>query len=289
MLFNFKNKNARTQSMNKAITTLGLALSLGVGIAAPASAQQTEPVPVALTNALKSGDAELLKSFPAEGGLSGFIVRISGKMSVVYATKDGHLLVGSSLVSPAGESLTLKHMEQHAPKPDFTKMWSELTKSTAIVEGNPNAKNILYIFLDPNCGYCHLTWLATRPYVEAGATVKWIPVSFLVREGPNASDKKNAFMLNAKNPAEALTKLKKNWKKPLTETMPNPTPAQQEIFRKNGDLMGKFGFNGTPAMVWKDTNGKIQTSAGMPRLPELAKMLGMKELPQTAPELSQFK
>jgi thiol:disulfide interchange protein DsbG len=53
--------------------------------------------------------------------------------------------------------------------------------------------------------------------------------------------------------------------------------------------MGTFGIAGTPGIVWRDKQGKIQVKSGMPRLSELAGMTGLPAQKEDDPELAKFK
>jgi thiol:disulfide interchange protein DsbG len=53
--------------------------------------------------------------------------------------------------------------------------------------------------------------------------------------------------------------------------------------------MEKFAINGTPGIVWKDANGKIQIKGGMPRLSEIARITGLPEQRIDNPDLQKFR
>jgi thiol:disulfide interchange protein DsbG len=54
-------------------------------------------------------------------------------------------------------------------------------------------------------------------------------------------------------------------------------------------LMGRFGMSGTPALVWKDSAGKVQTHLGLPPLSKLPAITGLPEQKIDDPELARFR
>jgi len=67
-------------------------------------------------------------------------------------------------------------------------------------------------------------------------------------------------------------------------------PADLAIeLEENMTLMGRFGMSGTPALVWKDPAGKVQTNLGMPPLSKLPAITGLPEQKIDDPELAKFR
>lgn len=46
-------------------------------------------------------------------------------------------------------------------------------------EGSGEVGDTVYVIIDPRCPYCQKAYQLTRPYVEQGATIKWIPTAAL--------------------------------------------------------------------------------------------------------------
>lgn len=66
-------------------------------------------------------------------------------------------------------------------------------------------------------------------------------------------------------------------------------PVIAATIRKNGELMDSFGIGGTPGIVWRDKQGKVQVKSGMPRLSELPAMTGLSPQRNTQSALEQFR
>lgn len=167
--------------------------------------------------------------------------------------------------------------------------FSELGQAAHVMEGaSKSPKSILYIFVDANCPFCHLTWKALQPYEATGLQVRWIPVALLRPSSlPKAID-----ILSASNTAAAFRETEvsfgKQW--PLSSHLSASDKAKVAArIRKNGELMAAFGLSATPGIVWKDSAGYIKVKVGMPHLREIPQMTGLPEQPISDTELARFR
>ncbi|MGH8116806.1 MAG: thiol:disulfide interchange protein DsbG [Rhodanobacteraceae bacterium] len=239
--------------------------------AATASATPSVDKPAAdvsaVQRALAANGVEITGTLDAPKGYQGFVATYQGHQLPVYVTPDGrHILVGT-LFDMDGHDLTSSAMAKIEASPFSESQWKELESATWVVEGNPRAKRIVYVFVDTRCPYCHHLWRDSQPFVKAGnVQVRDILVGVIAPESlPEA-----AKILDAKDPAAAWNRNEQNFGK-------NPAPgdhASPESIAKihaNTDLMQKLGFRGTPSVIWKDDDGRIHTLQGMPRDPEMLK------------------
>jgi thiol:disulfide interchange protein DsbG len=256
-------------------------------VAATTPAAAASSVPPALAMAMKAG-VRIEKVFPALSGLTGYVLNKNGEFSIVYATPDNQTLINGMVISAEGQNMAQVYEDLHTPKPALDALWGSLENAAVISTGAKGAavKSVAYAFLDPNCIYCNFAWKAFKPYEKAGLQVRWIPVAFL-----NAtSSAKAAALLQATDPAAALDQHETNYKAggiSIQGFVAKPeTRAKVEA---NGKLMRDFGFNGTPAMVYKDPKtGKVLAKNGMPKLSELPTMFGLPAIANTDPELAKF-
>ncbi|WP_426173671.1 hypothetical protein [Massilia sp. TWR1-2-2] len=66
-------------------------------------------------------------------------------------------------------------------------------------------------------------------------------------------------------------------------------PAVAAAIRQNGELMQRFGIAGTPGVIWKDNQGKVQVKGGMPRLAVLPAITGLPEQKNDDKALDKFR
>ncbi|MBC8737292.1 thiol:disulfide interchange protein DsbG [Paraburkholderia sp. UCT31] len=269
------------------------ALAAIAALVATAAVAQAAPaasgVPKALSLVTQAG-MKIERPFPAPAGLTGWVLSKGGQYSIVYTTADGKYVLAGALIDEAGKNLTADHNAQYVPKVDYGQYWSQLEKSTYIAEGAKNPKTVVYAFMDPDCIFCHLTWKAFQSYEKAGLQVRWLPMGFLK---PDSAGKAAALLTSA-HPDAALAEHEHKFQ-PQTEsggiepmaTIPADIQAKLDANQK---LMATMGFNGTPAIVYKDARtGKVFGKGGMPSLNDLPAMLNLPEQQITDPELLRFK
>lgn len=255
-----------------------------------AAAQPTEPLPAPLEFVTRSANVKVTGSFDAGSGLRGWVVSGADEPTVVYTTADGKSLLVGQMFGPSGQNLTKEHVDRHVPKPDYRALFERLEKATHVVEGpRDRPKAVLYAFMDPNCIYCYFAQRALKPYVEAGLQIRWVQVAIL---GPTSTTRA-AAILQAPNPSEALAQHKQLYDPtkqgsgiaPATEV----TERTRAVLDEGLALMREFGFRGTPAFVWRDAKGAIQTRAGMMKLDEIPAMTGMPAIANDDPQLARFR
>ncbi|MGH9927874.1 MAG: thiol:disulfide interchange protein DsbG [Pyrinomonadaceae bacterium] len=178
---------------------------------------------------------------------------------------------------------------QYASKPEYHALFLELEKTVVITEGAKDAKSVIYVFFDPNCFYCHLTWKALQPYEKVGLQVRWVPVAY---QKPSSTGRAAAIM-QASDRAAALRENEVKYDevhfdggiKPVDKP-PAPLTAQLQA---NTQLMLKFGVPATPVLVWKDNNGNVLLKPGVPRLSQIPGITGLPEQKVDDPNLAGFR
>lgn len=246
-----------------------------------------QPVPPVLNGAINAG-VTVVKQFPAVSGLTGWVLSQGGKHSIVYTTADKKTLIAGVLIDERGQNLSSLHESAQVPQPDLAAAFRQLEKSAYVAEGTVrNPKSVIYAFVDANCPYCNYMWQAVQPYEAAGLQVRWIPVATL---GPTSMPKA-IEVLAAADKVAAFRRMEENHGKRWTAPAGIDEASQPAIaaaVRKNGELMNSFGIGGTPGIVWRDKQGKVQVKSGMPRLSELPAMTGLPPQRNTKPALEKF-
>ena len=269
--------------MKKILTGLVLAGVMGAAFA------QSAPTPKVLNLAL-AGGMKVDKTFPAVDGMTGYVLsKGSGQPTVVFTTNDNKYLVAGAIIDEGGKNLTADYAQKFIPKPEYSQFQSRLDKSAYLIEGSKTPKSIAYVFMDANCIFCHLAWKAFQPYEKVGLQVRWLPVAFLKKDSAG----KAAAMLTAKDPEAALaqneTKFDEGSESGGLAPMEQIPSGVQAKIDENAKLMRDMGFQGTPAVVYKDAaTGKLLATPGMVKLSELPASLGLPAQPNTDAELARF-
>lgn len=266
-----------------ALVASTMSMSMAASSASPNKASAPKgAIPAALQFAQKSANLEIEKEFPAAGGLKGWLVKEpSGRHIVVYTTQDGEVLIAGMALDKAGKNLTAQYAEQYAPQVDYSPAYKAFTSEAAsVMVGNSSAKAEVTIVFDANCGFCKAMHKLVQPAVDAGELrVRYVPVAIMGQD----SDTKGAGLLAAKNPAEAVDS-------------PDPSNDKALIGKvmSNTALMKKYGFNGTPVVMYKSKVGGPETlyvSPGVPNILEMFAKLGISgqvEKLKADPSLARF-
>lgn len=281
---------------------------------------QGDAIPHAIARVLDQG-MTLLESFPAESGLTGWVLSLEGEHTLVYTTAQGDVLISGALLDASGVNLSERYARQYFPKPDIALLegaayirvgqrqeqnlpdsatseavtLSDTAKdtvspgaemSTALSEEAPvpDTPRVVYAFFDPACPLCHLAWKAFKPYMDQGVELRWIPVAFLAPD----SREKAAAILQGTDPQAVMAASMLHF-----NTGDQPAESVKETSRRqlqnNMKLMQRFGIQGAPGFIWEDDKGVLNIRSGMPKLNELAEITGLPEQPQTDPELFRFR
>ncbi len=232
----------------------------------------------------------VLNAFDAAGGLKGWVVKDanSGKDVVVYTTPDGQVLVAGLVLDKSGRNLSSEYADQYLPKADYSKAMAEFHDKAASFDiGSKDAKAEITVVYDPNCPFCHAVHKIAMPAVQAGhLRVRLVPVAILGRDSPE----KAAGLLAAKDHAAALNATTSG----LGTVQRSTDPKFAAEVSANTELMRKYGFNGTPVVLYqytKDGQTTVVASNGVPDMTELFSRLGISgDLAEVAkdPELGRF-
>ena len=226
------------------------------------------PAPI---KALEAQGVEVIGTFKAPGGLTGYAGVIEMQPLAIYLTADGKQAIVGSMIDAKGNNLSQKSLEKLVSKPMTDRAWKQLEQSTWIGDGKNNAPRVIYTFTDPNCPYCNKFWNDARPWVTSGKVqLRHVMVAIL---GPT-SPGKAAAILAAKDPQVALTQHEQQHAtggtKPLSQ-VPGEIRAQLDANQK---LMQQLGAAATPTIFYKDATGKLQKMQGAPSGEMLTKILG---------------
>ena len=253
--------------IKKPFIPLAATLALASTLALNAQAKEW-PAPI---KALEAQGVEVVGTFKAPGGLTGYAGVVEMQPLAIYLTADGKQAIVGTMIDAKGNNLSQPALEKLVSKPMTERIWKQLEQSTWVGDGKNNAPRIVYTFTDPNCPYCNKFWNDARPWITSGKVqLRHVMVAIL---GPT-SPGKAAAILAAKDPQAALTQHEQQHAKggiqPLSP-IPEKTRAQLEANQK---LMQQLGSSATPTTFYKDASGKLQVIQGAPPADMLPKILG---------------
>ncbi|MHB8951082.1 MAG: thiol:disulfide interchange protein DsbG [Rhodoferax sp.] len=244
------------------LTVLLAALGLALGAQA-----KDWPAPI---KALEAQGVEVMGTFKAPGGLTGYAGLARQQPLAIYVTPDGEQAIVGTMIDAKGVELSEEPLNRLVNKPLTERTWKQLEASAWIADGAKSAPRVIYTFTDPNCPYCNKFWNDARPWVKAGKVqIRHVMVAIL---GPT-SPGKAAALLSAPDPQAALTQHEQKQgggAKPLAQ-IPPKVSAQLDA---NYKLMQQLGFAATPTILYKDDDGYLKGMQGAPSADMLNQILG---------------
>ena len=252
--------------IKKSYFQFAVLLSL-LGMALGAQAKDW-PAPI---KALEAKGFEVIGTFEAPGGLTGYAGIAQQQPLAIYLTADSkHAIIGS-MIDAKGVNVSEEPLSRLVSKPMNEKIWKSLDGSTWIPDGVKSAPRVVYTFTDPNCPYCNKFWNDARPWIKAGKVqIRHVIVGIL---GPT-SPGKAAALLSAQDPQIALTQHEQQHSSGGIKPLAQVSPKVRAQLDANQSLMQQLGFSATPTILYKDANGNLQNMQGAPSADMLGKILG---------------
>lgn len=226
------------------------------------------PAPI---KALEAQGVEVIGTFDAPGGLTGYAGMIEQQPLAIYLTADGKQAIIGNMIDAKGANLSQEPLDRLVSKPMTGKIWKQLEKSAWIADGSKNAPRVIYTFTDPNCPYCNKFWNDARPWVKAGKVqLRHVIVAILT----DTSAGKAAALLSAKDPQVALTQHEQQHASGGVKPLDQISATVRAQLDANQKLMQQLGASATPTIFYKDASGNLQKIQGAPSAEMLTKILG---------------
>lgn len=254
------------QSLWRVVSALPAMLAFA-SVAALAAGDEP-PAPI---RALERHGATILGPIEAPEGMRGYAARIDGRGLAAYVLPDGRHAIIGTLINERAEDLTEAPLNEQLQRPLPPELWDQLSETTFIQDGRPEAERVVYVFTDPECPFCNMFWHSARPWVLDGRVqLRHIMVGVLGEDSPG----KAAALLAAEHPEEALKKHSERGRNSdLAPLAPLPEALRRQLAR-NAALMAGLGSMSTPTLLYRDEAGQVRMKLGVPRDEELLEVMG---------------
>jgi thiol:disulfide interchange protein DsbC len=230
------------------------------GMIMGAGARAEDPQAAAILKALSTARPDLQYEQPRPSAMPGlYEVQVRGG-PLLYITPDGTRFIAGDLFE-VQESGFVNLAEQGRQK-ERAELIAAVKPEDMIVFAPQNPKATITVFTDVDCGYCRKLHNEVAELNELGIAVHYLAFPRAGLGSP--SFRKIASAWCAKDPRDALTRLKNGEEIPENVCADNPVAAQMVLGEK-------AGVNGTPAIVLED--GTLVP--GYRPAKELAKLLGI--------------
>jgi thiol:disulfide interchange protein DsbG len=239
----------------KALFALLLGLFASPTLTTAADFDYPEPV-----QALIARGTEIAGRFAAPGGMTGYVGRQAGEAVAMYLTPDGEHVIVGRMLDIFGQDVTEQHFEQYLPPSDLDGLWLQLGQADWIAEGSAKPNQIVYVFSDPNCPYCHALWQSARPYLERGIQLRHIVVGVM----HSSSRKKAAQIYAAADPVAALRPPLRWSAEDESRSLPEIPAEIHQLVERNNRLMQRLAVQVTPTLFYRDASGRVRMLVGLP-------------------------
>ena len=198
------------------------------------------------------------KSFNAGPNLTGFIVSIKtnpDEKSILYADKKGRFFFIGTLFNAKGVNKTLVASTKYLEDPLKKTIYENTQKLSGIVQGNPHAKHLITIIIDPNSSIFPLQYTNLAYDVATDDVgIKWVLLNYLKPDGPNTA----GYILQATNPQQALAYNAQHYNK-ITQTggYQRHEPIKSttlSTLRAHWDFVQRFNLYALPMTIFATPN-----------------------------------
>ncbi len=144
-----------------------------------------------------------------------------------------HSINNNSNVKPNANTNASSSVSNTVDNSNALAAMTAVSSLEGIKEGNASYLNTLYIIFDPRCPHCRTAYNASRKYIAAGKSIKWIPALVL---GGNQKDgeMRAAALLQASNKEEQNNAMAKILGEKQSSNI-KPTTKTRQILQKNAD------------------------------------------------------
>lgn len=231
-----------------------------------ALAEQQEPEVISY---IKQQGVTIIDSFETPAGLTGYAASVEGQPLSIYLTEDKKYAVIGNLINAQGDDLGQEALYELVSAPQNEKIWQQLDTAKWVLDGNKDAKRIIYTFTDPYCPYCQKLREIADPYIAEGEVqLRHIMVGILQED----SIKKAAAILGADSPEQALQQHIQHVDGTSVDLNEEALTNGALLVEENNQLMEQLGFTATPTSVYKDEKGHVRLIEGMPMRDDINKL-----------------
>lgn len=278
------------------------------------SKPMTQAQAQALVKGASHGKAKVVKVFPGPGGLTGVVIQGGRQKTIGWGIDAGKPLLaigelfngdGQELTTPADRQHHVRPLRMSYAKPRKSSLATqpagikqaphpqqrprmEAMKPAALYKaiqhhgylvpnepGLTHAAHTIYVFVDANCPFCHLTYEAAQQEAtrlkRAGVQIDYLPAAVLKA----SSIGKAAAIL--KGGAHALQRNEAKFNVGNESGAIKPIKSKHFIaqVRANTVLLDRDGKTGAvPTVVWKGVHGKVHIELGALNSKQIAQIAG---------------
>lgn len=218
---------------------------------------------------LSKNQLSIAKSFKTKfPDLTGYVLqdKKGNPKAIAYGSDHQKYLIVGNVIDHSGQNLTETYTNQYIKQPMAAKTGKLLHTLNWFSQGSDKAPAKMYVFIDPNCSYCHLLYKEFLPLINDNKLqVRWIPVGILKQDSIGKSakllstDAKTSVKLLHEDEQKFSMQNEEGGIKPLDVNSSNllVTSAFKKA-KENTQAFADSGLGGTPTMFFKNKKGQWQ-------------------------------
>ena len=146
---------------------------------------------------------------------------------------------------------------------DMDSLLARLESSSWVAEGAEKPQRVAYVFTDMACPYCAELWENMQPLVNDPANTLQVRHIIVGLIHPKRSFTQGGAILAAPDPAAALAEHEGHFDNGGIRPLDPVPDAIRSRIHNNTALMIGLGLQGTPALVFEDTQGRWRVAPGV--------------------------
>lgn len=215
-----------------------------------------------------SENRHVINVFDAGNEITGYVVGDDAGSKIFYQIDKKDIFFVGTMVNSDMIDVTSEHYAKQVPKKDISATFEKIKESNSyFTEGSEKATKEIFVFFDPNCGYCKQLWSSLRPIVDSGTLkVNWLPVAILGESSRNLS----ATILQSTDPVKEMINLEQGKSNGLADNKINSKTIS--ILNANLDFMKELKATGTPTIVYNTKDNKSYSVSSSMSTEDLLKL-----------------
>lgn len=168
------------------------------------------------------------------------------------------------MIKPAALLLTLLlPLISQANGPSMDSLLAKLDASTWVAEGAQEPTRVAYLFTDMACPYCARLWENMQPLINDEDNVLQVRHIIVGLINPKRSFTQGGAVLAAPDPVAALAEHEEHFDDGGIRPLERVPDAIRSQIQNNTALMIGLGLQGTPALIFQDSEGRWRVAPGV--------------------------
>lgn len=211
-------------------------------------------------------EMDIIGSFEAGSGLTGWVVKEGLTDDIIYTTEDGKRVIIGALLDAQLRNVTDSHKNTYFTQPDRSEAFNAAETMHWVRAFGNESGPIVYAFFDLMCGFCQSQW-DQLSLLSSTAQIRIIPVSVLGEESTYLASQ----LLAESDTTAALNGHYSAARLPMSA---KPSSDHSRMILRNTAFLRALGMQGTPTLLMRNENGTVILREGAMTAVAIESLLG---------------